>query len=126
VSDRQRIFIDRMNVRPDDRVLEIGCGHGIAASLICERLAKGRYTAVDRSQKMIDAAMRRNARFVTDGKAEFLLGDVRTIDLGDRVFDKIFAQRVRLFHEQPELTRVLLKRWLAPRGKVFVEYDEPQ
>lgn len=126
MSDRQRVFIERMKLRPEDRVLEIGCGHGIAASLICDRLTTGRYVAVDRSQKMIDAAMRRNAQFVGAGKAQFLLGDVRTIDLGDRLFDKIFAQRVRLFHDEPELAQALLKRWLAPRGKVFVEYDEPE
>jgi ubiquinone/menaquinone biosynthesis C-methylase UbiE len=126
MNDRQRILIERMKVRPDDRVLEIGCGHGIAASLICERLVKGRYTAIDRSQKMIDAAKRRNAQFVAEGKAEFLLGDMQTIDLGDRLFNKIFAQRVRLFHEQPELAHSLARRWLAPRGKIFVEYDEPE
>ena len=126
MSDRQRIFIERMKIRPDDRVLEVGCGHGIAASLICERLVQGRYTAIDRSQKMIDAAKRRNAQFVAGGKAEFLRGDVQTIELGDRLFDKIFAQRVRLFHDEPERARALVKRWLAPQGKVFVEYDEPE
>jgi ubiquinone/menaquinone biosynthesis C-methylase UbiE len=115
-----------MKVQPDDRILEIGCGHGVAASLVCERLLKGRYTGIDRSQKMIDAARRRNAQFVAYGKAEFLLGDLRTIDLGSRLFDKIFAQRVRLFHEEPDLAHALVKRWLAPRGKVFVEYDEPE
>ena len=125
MSERQRVFIGRMKLRPDDRVLEIGCGHGVAASLVCELLVKGRYTAIDRSQKMLDAARRRNAQFVSDGRAEFLLGDLRTIDLGDRLFDKIFAQRVRLFHDEPDLAHALVKRWLAPRGKVFVEYDEP-
>jgi ubiquinone/menaquinone biosynthesis C-methylase UbiE len=126
MSERQRIFIARMKVRPEDRVLEVGCGHGIAASLICELLVKGRYTAIDRSQKMIDAAKRRNAQSVTNGRAEFLLGDLRTIDLGSRSFDKIFAQRVRLFHDEPDVAHALVKRWLAPRGKVFVEYDEPE
>lgn len=126
MSERQRVFIERMKVRPNDRVLEIGCGHGVAASLVCERLSTGRYTAIDRSRKMIEAATRRNSRYVEEGKAEFLLGDLQTIDLGERLFDKIFAQRVRLFHDDPDLARSLSKRWLAPRGKVFVEYDEPE
>jgi ubiquinone/menaquinone biosynthesis C-methylase UbiE len=125
MSQRQRIFIEQMKLRPDDRVLEIGCGHGIAASLVCAQLTSGHYTAIDRSQKMIDAARRRNSQFVAEGKAEFLLGDLQTIDLGERRFDKIFAQRVRLFHDEPELAQALAKRWLAPRGKVFFEYDEP-
>lgn len=45
--------------------------------------------------------------------------------LGDERFDKVLAMRVRLFHDEPDLARQLAERWLAPRGKLFVQYDEP-
>lgn len=114
-----------MKIRPTDRVLEIGCGHGVAATLICEKLRSGTYLAIDRSKKMVDMATRRNQPFVGAGLATFMQSELESLDLGDKKFDKVLAMRVRLFHEHPEQARKLAKRWLAPRGKMFVQYDEP-
>ena len=52
--------VDTLEVRPADRLLEVGCGHGVAVSLVCERLTTGTITAIDRSPKMIEMATRRN------------------------------------------------------------------
>jgi ubiquinone/menaquinone biosynthesis C-methylase UbiE len=126
VSERLRSVVERLGLRPDDRVFEIGCGHGVAAMLVCERLERGSLTAVDRSAKMIEAATRRNAAYVEAGKAEFLVADLEDFDLlGDRRFDKIFAVRVGLFHREPERARGLVERWLAPGGEVFAFFDAP-
>jgi len=123
MDDRLRTIVDRLDVGPGDRVLEIGCGHGVAATLVCERLDGGRLTAVDRSPKMIAAATRRNAAYVEAGTAEFLLMHLEHLDLGDRRFDTIFAVRVGLFHREPERARGLVEPWLAPGGTVFALYD---
>jgi ubiquinone/menaquinone biosynthesis C-methylase UbiE len=125
VSERLRSVVDQLGLRPDDRVLEIGCGHGVAASLVCERLGAGHLTAVDRSPTMIEAAIRRNAAYLLSGKAEFLIGSLEALDLEDRRFDKIFAVRVGLFHREPERARKIVERWLAPGGAVFAFFDEP-
>jgi ubiquinone/menaquinone biosynthesis C-methylase UbiE len=125
MSDRLRAVVEQLNIRPDDRILEIGCGHGVAASLVCERLDGGRLTAIDRSAKMIEAAERRNAAYVEAGKAEFVVATLEDVDLGDCRFDVIFAVRVGLFHREPERARGLAERWLAPGGRVFAFFDEP-
>lgn len=125
MSERLRSVVERLDVRPDDRVLEIGCGHGIAATLVCERLEEGHLTAVDRSEKMIQAATRRNAAHVEAGRAEFLVANLEELDLGERRFDKVFAVRVGLFHREPERARSMVERWLAPGGAVFVFFDTP-
>jgi ubiquinone/menaquinone biosynthesis C-methylase UbiE len=125
MSERLRSIVDQLSIRPDDRVLEIGCGHGVAATLVCERLEGGHLIAVDRSPKMIKAARRRNAAYVDVGKAEFLVANLEDLDLGDRRFDKIFAVRVGLFQREPERARSLVEPWLAPGGAVRAFFDPP-
>jgi ubiquinone/menaquinone biosynthesis C-methylase UbiE len=125
MSERLRAIVERLGVRPGDRVLEIGCGHGVAATFVCERVDGGRLTAVDRSPKMIAAAARRNAAHVEAGRAEFLVRRLEELDLGDRRFDKVLAVRVGLFHREPERARALLEPYLAPGGLVVSEFDPP-
>jgi ubiquinone/menaquinone biosynthesis C-methylase UbiE len=125
LSERLRAVVEQLDIGPGDRVLEVGCGHGVAATLVCERLEGGHLTAIDRSPKMIEAASRRNAAYVEAGKAEFLVATLEELDLGDRRFDKIFAVRVGLFHRDPERARRIVERWLAPGGALLVVFDAP-
>lgn len=125
MSERLRAIVERLDIQPGDRVFEIGCGHGVAATLVCERLHDGFLTAVDRSPKMIDAAARRNADHVAAGRAEFLVMGLEKLELGRRRFDKIFAVRVGLFHRDPARARSLIEPWLAPGGEARAFFDEP-
>src|SRR5690606_12346615 len=63
--------VDTMDIQPDHRVLEIGCGHGVAVSLVCEKLETGKIVAIDRSLKMIEMARKRNADYIDIGTASF-------------------------------------------------------
>ena len=125
MSARLQAVVDRLDLRPEHRVLEIGCGHGVAATMVCARLTTGRLTAIDRSAKMIEAAAKRNAEYVAAGVAEFLVATLEDADLGDRRFDRIFAARVGLFHREPDRARALAERWLAPGGVLLSAYDAP-
>jgi ubiquinone/menaquinone biosynthesis C-methylase UbiE len=125
MSERLRAIVNELGIRRDHRVLEIGCGHGVAATMVCERLDGGRLTAIDRSAKMIEAAVRRNAAYVEAGNAEFLVANLEHLDLGERRFDVIFAVRVGLFHREPERAQAIVEPWLAPGGKVRSFFDPP-
>ena len=125
MSERLRKVVDQLEIRAGDRVLEIGCGHGVAATFVCERLDGGRLTAVDRSPKMIEAAAHRNAAHVEAGRAEFLVMRLEELDLGERRFDKVFAVRVGLFHREPERAHRLVEPYLAPGGRIVSVFDPP-
>lgn len=90
------------------------------------RAARGR--PADRNRPLPEdgrGAARRNAAFVEEGKAEFLVAELEHLDLGDRRFDLIFAVRVGLFHREPEQARALVDPWLASGGKVRAFFDPP-
>ena len=125
MSERLRRIVEELDIRPGDRVLEIGCGHGVAATLVCERLGHGRLTAIDRSPRMIEAATRRNTAYVAAGTAEFLLATLEELDLGDRRFDTAFAVRVGLFHREPARARRLVEPYLAPGARLLAAFDGP-
>ena len=126
MSERLQSIVDRLAVGERDRVLEIGCGHGIAAGLVCEGLREGRLTAIDRSARMIAAARRRNARHIEAGTAEFLTAALEDVDLGARRFDLEFAVRVGIFHREPDRAKALVDPWLPPGGRVLAFFDPPR
>ncbi|MEV6711337.1 class I SAM-dependent methyltransferase [Lentzea sp. NPDC051208] len=125
MSERLRDVVGQLAIRPGDRVLEIGCGQGVAATMVCRLLTTGTLTAIDRSTKMIEAATRRNAAYVASGRAEFLIASLEDMNLGDRRFDLVFAVRVGLFHRDPDRAHALLEPWLAPGARVLSFFDVP-
>ena len=122
-SERFVWAVDTLEVRPADRLLEVGCGHGVAVSLVCERLTTGTITAIDRSPKMIEMATRRNREHVEAGRAVLEAVALEDADLGDRRFDKVFAFNVALFWQQPEAALGAVREHLARDGAVYIFWD---
>lgn len=116
--------VSRLDLAPHDRVLEVGCGHGVAATAVLAALGRdGAYVGVDRSPKMVAAAGARNAAAVADGRARFVEGEVPDVDLGDQRFDHVFAARVAALVRPAPLAWVV--RHLVPGGRLTLVVDSP-
>ena len=118
--------VDVLAVGSEDRLLEVGCGQGVAVSLVCERLAGGHITAIDRSAKMTEAARRRNGDHVAAGKASFQTATPLSADLGGAEFDKIFAINVGVFFRQRPVRELeIFREHLRPGGRLFLFQEPP-
>lgn len=124
IADRLTYAFEILEVDPSDRILEIGCGYGAAASLICGRLVDGKITAIDQSEKMIRAAEKLNAPFVSAGKAIFLAAPLHEADLGHSRFNKIFAVNVNLFWMKAARELERIRELLLPGGTIYL-FNQP-
>ena len=122
-SDRLAWAVEQLGVRPGDRVLEVGCGHGVAATLVCARLESGGFVGIDRSAKMIAMAENRNAPHVASGRARFEVARFEEFE-GAR-FDKLFAVHVALFWREPEAALAKARALLAPGGTLSLFSQAP-
>ena len=122
-SERFVWAVNTLEVRPADRLLEVGCGHGVAVSLVCERLTTGTITAIDRSPKMIEMAARRNREHVDAGRAVLEAIALEDADLGARRFDKVFAFNVAPFWLQPTAALGAMREHVARDGAVHIFWD---
>jgi SAM-dependent methyltransferase len=122
-SERFVWAVDTLAVRPSDRLLEVGCGHGVAVSLVCERLTTGTITAIDRSPRMIAMATRRNREHVEAGRALLEAVALDDVDFGNRRFDKIFAFNVAPFWLGPEAALGVVRKHLARDGAFYLFWD---
>jgi SAM-dependent methyltransferase len=122
VPERVRWAVELLDVRPADRILELGCGPGAAVELVCARLRDGLITAVDRSPAAIERAARRTA----GQPARFACLEIAAAgDLDDR-FDKIFAVNVNLFWTRRADAEIeVVKRLLLPGAPLHLVFEAP-
>ncbi len=106
------LVIDELDVRPNERVLEIGFGPGVAVALAAARADQGHVAGVDASAEMLKQATARNAAAVRAGRVELRTGTAERLPFADDSFDKALAiNSMQLWPDAPaglrELRRVL-------------------
>lgn len=122
-SARQAWAVESIAHAPDDRVLEFGCGHGVAATLVCDRLTTGRYVGVDRSATMVTRATDRNRHHVEAGRATFLQASIAELT-APGVVDGVFAIHVGVFvRGDPRAELDVVRRHLRDGGRLCLSYQ---
>ncbi|WP_170182106.1 class I SAM-dependent methyltransferase [Phreatobacter stygius] len=126
MPQRLTFAVERLAIQPADRLLEIGCGRGLAVALACERLGEaGSILAIDRSAAMIEAARLRNRGHVASGKARFQAVSLADAAFAGARFDTVFAVNVNLFWIEAARALAIVRRILAPGGRLHLVYEPP-
>jgi ubiquinone/menaquinone biosynthesis C-methylase UbiE len=84
-------IIDILDVRPDDKILEVGFGPGVAIQLLLHHVPGGSVAGVDYSQEMVRQAAARNAAALRDRRVDLRYGSVERLPFADETFDKALA-----------------------------------
>jgi protein-L-isoaspartate O-methyltransferase len=125
VPERIRLALHQVDPRPGEQILEIGCGPGVAAAIVADRIGDdGHLVAIDRSATAVSRARMRTADRAD--RITFVRTDLAGFS-ADRTFDKAFCVNVNVFwtaSADRELS--LLRNCLRPGGTVFICYEVPK
>ncbi len=111
-----------MELRPGERVLDLGCGAGWATRLLARLVGEGpegfgQVVGLDISDEMVRRARAASTEFEN---VMYLVGSAQQIPWEENFFDKVLS--VESFYYYPDQDRVLaeLFRVMAPRGRMFI------
>ncbi len=114
--------IRRMEVRPGERVLDLGCGAGWATRILARLAGEGpegfgQVIGLDISDEMIRRARAASRDFEN---VMFVWGSAEQIPWEENFFDQVLS--VESFYYYPDQDRVLaeLFRVMAPHGRLFI------
>lgn len=121
VAPRHTAAVSALALEGGESVLEIGCGHGVAVRLVLERLTTGTITALDRSEKMIEAVR----AGVDDTRLRARAEALEDADFDGETFDAIFAVNLDFNLRLGTRWPALLKALLRPGGRLVLAFDPP-
>lgn len=119
-AEANRWVVELLEIQPDDRVLDVGCGPGVAVAAAAAHARHGTVAGVDGSAEMVRQARRRNRVAIRLGRVSIHHADAAALPFGDAHFAKAATVNSLQFWPSPAAGLQDLHRVLAPGGRAAV------
>lgn len=110
-----------MDLKPGDRVLDLGCGAGWASRMMAKAVANdnkpGQVVGVDVADEMIRRARAGSAEY---DNLMFVVGSAQQIPWGENHFDKVLSVESFYYYADQERALAELFRVMAPLGELYI------
>lgn len=112
--------LDKIPIRPDSVILDVGCGGGRTIDRMAARASEGKVIGIDYSPDCVAWSRTYNKKWVKQGRVKILQAAVNKLPFDDNHFDIVTA--VETVYFWPDLTECFneIKRVLKPSGKFII------
>lgn len=115
-----RLVVEMLGIGIDDRVLEIGCGPGVALADAAGRASRGFVAGVDPSAVMVAQAKRRCRKAIAAGRAEVRLAPAAALPYAEGTFTRAFSVNALPHWPSAQEGFAELRRVLRPEARVVI------
>ena len=121
--------LDELQLRGDERVLDLGCGRGAVLTAVARRLRTGRVTGIDlwsthdQSGNSRDVTMRNASLEGVGDRIEIETGDMRALPFPDGTFDVVVSSlAIHNIHSNAARAQAIAEAWrvLKPGGRLAI------
>jgi len=119
-DEMNRFALERLDLRPDQRVLEVGFGPGLLLRAIADRMVSGSVDGVDWSPAMLAQARARNRFHLACGRVRLHEASIARLPFPDACFDRACAVNSFQFWPDPAACLRELRRVLRPGARVAI------
>jgi len=107
--------LDLLDIEPDDRVLDVGCGTGFATEGLLDRV--DRVHGLDQSVHQMEKAWQ---KFGKRGRVRFYRGDAERLPFKDDTFDVVWSSGSIEYWPDPVAALAECRRITEPGGQVLI------
>lgn len=120
-ADNKRA-IGLLGLKPTDRVLDVGTGHGRSLRLIASLTPEGMTVGIDRSEVALRIATRSQCDLIRAGRVRVEHGFSDALHFADASFDKALSMHTLYFWDPAAPHLAEIARVLKPHGKFVLGF----
>ena len=115
-------FVDRLDIKPGMKVLDVACGSGNLAIVAAQKGAE--VTGIDIAENLVEAAKKRAADKGLN--VNFEQGDAEALPYEDNTFDLVMTMFGAMFAPRPDVVASELVRVCKPGGRIAMANWTPE
>ena len=116
-SDITDQTLELMDLRPSDRVLDLGCGTGWASRRMARMVPQGEVVGIDVADEMLRRAEQASSDFPN---LRYIWGSAERIPARDNAFDEVLSVESFYYYANQGKALDELRRVIAPGGRLFI------